>query len=255
MAISIDFIEKLTPDEYGYTHILVIVDNFSRFTDLVATKAINAEIAGDAILGFCGRYATPLNIGTDGGSAFKSNLVRSAIDYLGAEHKLTIAYSKEQNAIVERQNKEVLRHLRNKIFDKRVTNKWSKYLPIVQRIINTSVNKSTRVAPADVVFPNGITISRDLLTEANPIYMSSYIREMQSAQAVIIDACERRLREKDEAHMARYPPQRTIFENGAYVLVEHRQNALRRGPKSIFLGDHYELNRMIIKGYIPFKIS
>ena len=138
-TISIDFIEKLTPDEYGYTHILVIVDNFSRFTDLVATKAINAEIAGDAILGFCGRYATPLNIGTDGGSAFKSNLVRSAIDYLGAEHKLTIAYSKEQNAIVERQNKEVLRHLRNIIFDKRVTNKW--YLLFKELLTHLLINQ------------------------------------------------------------------------------------------------------------------
>ena len=75
-------------------------------------------------------------------SAFKSNLVRSAIDYLGAEHKLTIAYSKEQNAIVGGQNKEVLRHLRSIIFDKRVTtNGLSTYLLFKELLTHLLINQ------------------------------------------------------------------------------------------------------------------
>jgi hypothetical protein len=33
------------------------------------------------------------------------------------EHELTIAYSKKENAIVERANQEVIRHLRALLFD------------------------------------------------------------------------------------------------------------------------------------------
>ena len=43
--------------------------------------------------------------------------------------------SKEENGINERANKEVIRHLKNIVFEKRVANKWSKYLPLVQRNI------------------------------------------------------------------------------------------------------------------------
>jgi hypothetical protein len=49
---------------------------------------------------------------------------------------VTIAYSKEENAIVERANKEVMRHLRAFIFDERIMSDWVKYIPLVQRIMN-----------------------------------------------------------------------------------------------------------------------
>jgi len=234
-TVSVDFIEGLRADDYGKTGMMVIVDNFSRFVDLHPVSGPTAENAVDALISFAGRYATPNRFCTDNGSAFKSELTKALVERLGAGHHLTTAYSKEQNAIVERQNKEVLRHLRNIIHDKRVITKWSKYVPLVQRIINTSVNSSTGVTPASVVFPNGIRLDKDLLTEANAVYMSSYIREMQAAQSKIIEICENNLREKDEKHMATTKPKINVFENGAYVLAEHRQNSLRRGPKSKLL--------------------
>ena len=135
--------------------IIVIADNFSRFTDMYAEKSTNAEGAADALLSFTGRYATPQRFCTDSGTSFKNTIVKGLTERLGADHHLTTAYSKEQNGLVERQNKEVLKHLRNIIHDRRVASKWSKYLPIVQRIINTSVNRTTGVAPADILFPNG----------------------------------------------------------------------------------------------------
>ena len=234
-TVSVDFIERLPPDDYGYMGIIVIVDNFSRFTDLYPVTALNSEQAADALLSFTGRYATPTAFCTDSGATFKNLIVSGLLERLGADHVLTTAYSKEQNAIVERQNKEVLRHLRNIIMDRRVARKWSKYLPIVQRVINSSVNSSTGLAPAQIVFPNGITMDRGLLTEANPIFLSSYIRDMQDAQGHIIALCEATLRSKDAKHMEEYPEERTSFEEGSYVLAEHRHNSLRRGPKSKLL--------------------
>ena len=234
-TVSVDFIERLAPDSYGNNMIIVIIDNFSRFTDLYATNSTNAEGAADALLSFTGRYATPNAFRTDSGKSFANAIVDGLIERLGADHHLTTAYSKEENALVERQNKEVLRHLRNIIFDKRIANKWSKYLPIVQRIINTSVNSATGVAPAEVVFPNGLVLDKTLVSEANPIYMSAYISDMQRAQGQIIALCESNLRAKDNDHLANYPKERSSFEVGSYVLAEHRHNSLRRGPKSKLL--------------------
>ena len=44
---------------------------------------------------------------------------------VGTEHVRTMAYSKEENAIIERVNKEVMRHLRAILFEKQIKNKWS----------------------------------------------------------------------------------------------------------------------------------
>jgi hypothetical protein len=49
------------------------------------------------------------------------------------EHSFAIAYSKEENGIVERANQEVMRHLRAMRFDARVHDKWSfEQLPMVK---------------------------------------------------------------------------------------------------------------------------
>ena len=234
-TVSVDYIESLIPDSEGNNMIIVIVDNFSRFTDLYPTKSTNAIGAAQALLSFSGRYATPNRFCTDKGKSFANEIVKGLTESLGASHHFTPAYSKEQNAVVERQNKEVMRHLRNIVFDKRVVNNWSKFLPIVQRIINTSVNSSTGITPAEAVFPNGLVLDRSLVSDENPIYMSSYISELQRAQARIIAIAEQNLKEKDNKHMESYSKERTEFPAGSYVLAEHKPNALRRGPKSKLL--------------------
>ena len=64
----------------------------------------------------------------------------------------TVAYSKEENAIVERANKEVLRHLRALIFELGKRNDWIKFLPLVRRIMVSTVHDSIGVAPADLLY-------------------------------------------------------------------------------------------------------
>ena len=234
-TVSVDLIEQLKPDDYGMSMIVVIIDNFSRFVDLYPIANTSAEAAADALIQFTGRFQTPVRFTTDSGSNFKSNLMDGLMTRLGADHQLTKAYSKEQNGLVERVNREVISHLKAIIFDRRVQNKWSRYLPIVQRYINTSVHSATGCTPAEVVFPNGAQIDRELLLDANGVVVSAYIREMQAAQGRIIEVAEEHLRQRDQAHMNSREGTEPEFAVGSYVLVEHRHNSLRCGPKSKLL--------------------
>ena len=91
-----------------------------------------------------GRFGTPEVILTDRGPTFHNHLIKDLCRMTGVEQSLTTAYSKEENAIVERANQEVLRHLNALLFDKRVRDKWSyDQLPLVQRIMNTAEKSST----------------------------------------------------------------------------------------------------------------
>lgn len=48
---------------------------------------------------------------------------------------------------MERLNKEILRHLRGLVFDKKIKDDWSMVLPLVQRIMNATLHVSTGVSP------------------------------------------------------------------------------------------------------------
>ena len=89
-----------------------------------------------------------------------NELVSELLHMCRAQYELTIAYSKEENAIVERAIQEVIRHLRALLFDKRVYNKWSfEELPLVQRIMNTGVT------PAELILNNSLRLTKSIFTE------------------------------------------------------------------------------------------
>ena len=60
----------------------------------------------------------PTRLVSDKGPALISNLMRDFMALVGTEHVKTMAASKEENSIVERLNREVMRHLRNLVFDR-----------------------------------------------------------------------------------------------------------------------------------------
>ena len=108
--LAIDYIERLLPDSNGNTMIVVIIDCFTRFIELFPTKDTGAEGAATALLNHFGRYGTHLQILSDRGSQFTSDLIQHFTRLVGTDHRMTMAYSKEENSIIERANKEVLRH-------------------------------------------------------------------------------------------------------------------------------------------------
>ena len=62
------------------------------------------------------------------------------------------AGDKERTAIVERENREVRRHLNNIMNEKFMKDKWSFGVKIVQRILNNTVHTSTGYAPSKLMY-------------------------------------------------------------------------------------------------------
>ena len=65
-------------------------------------------------------------------------MIKEFLALAGIEQCLTLAYSKEENAIVERFNKEINRHLRALTFDNISLGDCRTSLPFVQRILNSN---------------------------------------------------------------------------------------------------------------------
>lgn len=73
-------------------------------------------------------------IRSDRGSHFANDLIKEFLDLTGTPHNMTLTYSKQENAIVERVNKEVNRHLRALTFETANLDEYQMCIPLVQRI-------------------------------------------------------------------------------------------------------------------------
>jgi transposase InsO family protein len=69
------------------------------------------------LLNYFGRFGAPLQLRTDNGPHFVADVIREYLLLVGTQLCLTLAYSKEENALVERMNKEINRHLRALTFE------------------------------------------------------------------------------------------------------------------------------------------
>jgi hypothetical protein len=173
-----------------------------------------------------------------------NDIVKEFLIRTNTPHNLTLAYSKQENAIVERVNKEVNRHLRAFTFDSANLESYKLCLPFVQRIINSEVHSSTGASPAALLFGNQLNLDRGILVKfPEPISMptraSGIIANMLNIQKQLNDNAVQRLKTADETRLATQIHSETVFEIGSYVLTLNP-----RGPET----------RLHCKWLGPFKV-
>jgi hypothetical protein len=223
--INIDTIGPLPANEFGHKYIVAIIDCFSRFIELWPVRDTTALSAATAVTNFAGRYGIPAQILTDNGTQYANSIMKEVERLFKYEHKFTHPYSHQENGIVERANKEILRHLNAIIFDTRIVEKWSDYLPLVQRIMNSQIHESIGVSPASIVFGNTLTLDRGILypyTDNETTKLSDWTSNMLSAQETIVSVAIATQNSTDMFHISRNSGSSiTEFPINSYVLVKY----------------------------------
>lgn len=256
--LNIDTIGPLPEDSKHNKYIIVIIDCFTRFLELYPTPDTGALGAANALLHHTGRYGAPCELLSDNGSQYVNKLIEAFVLLIGTESVLTLAYSHEENSIVERSNKSIMDHLRAIMFDANVIDNWSDCLPLVQRIMNASKNESMGYSPSQLLFGNAITLDRGIfLPHTFPsadtqhrgvIELPEWLDKMQKMQTTLLELAQRKQRLTDQEHM--YPetvPKRkrkakdkvdksapiTEYLIGSYVLVAYRESAWNKPPHKL----------------------
>ncbi len=151
-SLSIDTIGPLPLSNLGYQFILVIIDNFSKFVNLYPTPSTEAISYVQSLIHHIGLFGLMKTVRTDRGTQFTAHVCSELSDLLQFEHLKVVPYHPEGNGIVERVNAAVMKHLRAIVLDLRVKDSWQIYLPLIQRIINTSYNRSIGTTPSKIIF-------------------------------------------------------------------------------------------------------
>ena len=62
-----------------------------------------------------------------------------------------------------------MKHLRNFIFDHMAIKSWSRYIPLIQRIMNSSTYKPTGFPPSVLLFGHALDLNQNLISDTNSI--------------------------------------------------------------------------------------
>ena len=239
--LGIDTIGPLTESTNGYKYILVIICCFTRWVEMFPLRGLTMEEAAHALRQHFGRFGVPSQVITDNGTQFKNNTVSELLGVVGTQHITTLAYSKEENALVERANLEVMRHMRNIVYHKNMVDAWEENLPVLQRIMNSAWKESNSTSPAELLFGTALCLDRRLYREEVELPLdirtdlSQWAAEHLVQQERLMQIAEQVQKNRDNDHVTRGSPLRTRYEPGEYVLVNYRGNPLRKGPPSKFM--------------------
>jgi hypothetical protein len=264
--LAVDTIGPLPTDANGNGYIIVFIDAFTRFVELYAVPDTTAEVCAGKLLDHVGRYGVPVLLQSDQGSQFVNQIIQEFTTLMGVKHHLTLQYSSESNGLVERANKEVMRHLRNIVFDRRCRDNFSTMLPLVQRIMNTAIHSVTKISPAQLLFGNAVNLDRDIFLPPIPPpeearTFTAYMQGLIDTQARLINVAKEHQQTHDLYHLASKDPgdNHTAYPIGAYVMAHYRKSLISRsgapsklhmplrGPLQVVAvgGDTYTLQDLI----------
>ena len=238
--LSMDCIGPLKETEDGYTHILVIIDNFSRYACLYALKGVTALEVAANVLTHIGMFGCPQILQMDNGTEFINETVSEVVKLIDTTSAAILAYSKEENAIVERCNKEVMRHLQAMVFEINKRNAWKIYLPLAQRIINSEIHSRIGVSPNELVFGGKIDLDGGFLTtpivQSQNVNISNWSSDMINLQNKLVDIAQKRQIEQDEIFIQKRQQNALVtqFRPNSFVLVQYPNSAMgTRAPTKL----------------------
>lgn len=207
--INVDTIGPLPEDAEGNKYIIVVIDVFSRYAELYPTKDATAITAAKCLVHWISHYGIPGELLTDNGKQYTADVIEQLCELLQLDHLTIMPYSHQENAIVERANREVNRILRAIVFDMKVKKDWSLYLPLVGRVMNSMKHSAIGCAPANILFGNSVDLNRGFFpdkerlsqTEGEPL--NEYLSKLLSMQGTIIEIAQKTQLETSAEHIQR----------------------------------------------------
>lgn len=148
--LALDFIQNLPRSKNGKTHLLVLMDIFSKWTMLVPIRKIEAKAVCQVVEDqWFRRYGTPEVIISDNATTFTGKEFQALLQKRGIRHWLNSRHHSQANP-VERTNRTINSCLRTYMQqDQRV---WDTRIPEVEEMINTTVHSSTGFSPYRILY-------------------------------------------------------------------------------------------------------
>lgn len=160
--VGIDLIGPLPITESGNRYILVMVDLFTKWCEAVPLAETDAVTVGHAILkDWVARWGAPLQLHSDQGSNFESQVISSLCDLLHIRKTRTTTYHPQGNGQVERTNR-TIKGLLKAFVDSQSVRSWDRALPHCLMAYRGSIHTSTAQSPFFLTCGRELRLPTDL---------------------------------------------------------------------------------------------
>lgn len=162
--VHLDFLGPLPVTKNHNGYILMMVDQFTKWVECIPLPAQTAEVTARAAINeFFTRFGYPLQIFTDQGTNFTSELFTKMCKMLEIHKTRTTPFRASANGQVERFNRTLMDAVR--CYVSKTPREWDEYIPQIAAALRSSVNRSTgytpnmlmlgreTTQPVDLVFP------------------------------------------------------------------------------------------------------
>ena len=184
--VSLDFL-KLDKCQGGYEYVLCVVDHFTRFCQMYATRSKSSQAAAAKMWNeFIPVFGFPEKIHHDQGGEFNSKLWKELHRYSGVAASNTTPYHPMGDGMVERLNRTAQNML--KAIPEREKKRWKDHLPKLAFAYNSTINKSTGYSPFFLMFGRNSRLPVDSLfgsdtADAVPVERKSHSQFVEDWKA------------------------------------------------------------------------
>ena len=183
--VHLDVLGPLKTSQSGNNYILVMVDQFTKWVELVPLKQQTAvETAKAAVDSFFSRFGIPMFIYTDNGSNFVSNLFVELCRLLEINKQKTTPYRPASNAQVERYNRTLMSMIR--CYVSKGHDDWDQHLQVLAGAIRSTIQRNTGFTPNRLMLGREVSTPLDIMLgtqSSSPIISNDYVRELSSAMS------------------------------------------------------------------------
>ena len=149
--VAMDILGPLPESPAGNTHVLIVADYFTRWTEAYAIPNQEATIVAQKLVDeFFFRFSPPEQLHSDQKRNFESEVIPMICKLLGVVKSQTTPYHPQSDGLVERYNRTLLTMLATAVREHPF--KWEEHLHRLCLAYNTSVNPTTRHSPFFLMF-------------------------------------------------------------------------------------------------------
>lgn len=162
--VGIDMIGPLQESAKGNKYIVAATDHFSKWTEAAGVPNKSAECVADFIFNTICRHGCMDALISDQGREFINQVIDKLLEKLQVHHRISSPYHPQTNGQRERDNR-TLKSILCKLVNDECDN-WDDLIPGALFAYHTSVHKSTRVTPFEVMYGRKAKLPLDIQQDA-----------------------------------------------------------------------------------------
>ena len=173
--VHIDLVGPLPPSN-GFSHLLTVVDRFSRWPEAIPVADTSTiTICRAFLFNWVARFGLPRLITSDRGAQFTSSLWAAMSATLGIELNTTTAFHPQSNGMVERLHRRLKEALKARL----TATDWFDQLPWVLLGLRTTVKVDLDASPADFVYGAPLSVPAGGVPATCPSPPTDFLRDLR----------------------------------------------------------------------------